>query len=311
MKAFLFPGQGSQKQGMASEFEANFKIVKDIFKKADDILKINLSKFILNGPEEELKKTEITQPAILTTSFAIFSVMQKEFDLNFNNVKYFAGHSLGEYSALVSSGSLKFEDGLKLVHSRGKYMQEAVPLGKGAMLAVMGVSIDELNSFLSQLKKEDGICEVANDNSNNQIILSGEKQAINQINTILKKNQKKSIPLPVSAPFHCSLMKPAADKRWDQLKNVVFEKPKINLVSNVNADSINDSEQIRKLLYEQIFSKVRWRESIKYMLKDGVNEFIEIGPGKVLTGLVKRTSDKVIAESINKIDDIKKINDKS
>ncbi len=311
MKAFLFPGQGSQKQGMASEFEANFKIVKDIFKKADDILKINLSKFILNGPEEELKKTEITQPAILTTSFAIFSVMQKEFDLNFNNVKYFAGHSLGEYSALVSSGSLKFEDGLKLVHSRGKYMQEAVPLGKGAMLAVMGVSIDELDSFLSQLKKEDGICEVANDNSNNQIILSGEKQAINQINTILKKNQKKSIPLPVSAPFHCSLMKPAADKLWDQLKNVVFEKPKINLVSNVNADSINDSEQIRKLLYEQIFSKVRWRESIKYMLKDGVNEFIEIGPGKVLTGLVKRTSDKVIAESINKIDDIKKINDKS
>ena len=311
MKAFLFPGQGSQKQGMASEFEANFKIVKDIFKKADDILKINLSKFILNGPEEELKKTEITQPAILTTSFAIFSVMQKEFDINFNNVKYFAGHSLGEYSALVSSGSLKFEDGLKLVHLRGKYMQEAVPLGKGAMLAVMGVSIDELNSFLSQLKKESGICEVANDNSNNQIILSGEKQAINQINTILKQNQKKSIPLPVSAPFHCSLMKPAADKLWDLLKNVVFEKPKINIVSNVNADSINDSEQIRKLLYEQIFSKVRWRESIKYMLKDGVNEFIEIGPGKVLTGLVKRTSDKVIAESINKIDDIKKINDKS
>ena len=294
---------------MASEFEANFKIVKDIFEQADDILKINLSKYILNGPEEELKKTEITQPAILTTSYAIFSVIQNEFNLKLNNVKYFAGHSLGEYSALVSSGSLKFEDGLKLVHSRGKYMQKAVPLGKGAMLAVMGVAIDELNTFLAQLKKEDGICEVANDNSKNQIILSGEKQAINKISNILKQSQKKSIPLPVSAPFHCSLMKPAADKLWEQLKNVGFKKPKINLVSNVNANPINDTEKIRKLLYDQIFSKVRWRESIEFMLKDGVNEFIEIGPGKVLTGLVKRTSDKAVTESINKIDDIKKLND--
>ena len=306
MKAFLFPGQGSQKQGMASEFEANFKIVRDIFAQADDTLKINLSKLILNGPDEELKKTEITQPAILTTSFAIFSVLKKEFNFNFDQVKYFAGHSLGEYSALVSSGSLKFEDALELVHLRGKYMQEAVPLGKGAMLAVMGVHIDELNSFIDKINNKEGICEVANDNSNSQIILSGEKKAIDKMSEILKSNQKKSIPLPVSAPFHCSLMKPAADNLWNKLKSVNLKKPNINLVSNVNATSITDKEEIRKLLFDQIFSKVRWRESIEFMIKNGVNEFIEIGPGKVLTGLVKRISDKVKTESINKIEDLKK-----
>tara|TARA_A100001015_G_scaffold211973_1_gene237671 strand:+ start:4958 stop:5884 length:927 start_codon:yes stop_codon:yes gene_type:complete len=307
MIAFLFPGQGSQKPGMASEFEANFQIVKDIFAEADEILKINLSKFILNGPEDELKRTDITQPAILTTSFAIFSVLKKEFNYDLSKIKYFAGHSLGEYSALVSSNSLKFEDGLKLVHLRGKFMQEAVPLGKGSMLAVMGLSIDELNHFLNKMDKKEGVCEIANDNSNSQIILSGDEKAIKKMSEILKQNQKKSIPLPVSAPFHCSLMKPAAEKLWNTLKNVKFSKPTINLVNNVNATSTNNDEEIKNLLFKQIFSQVRWRESIEFMLNNGINQFIEIGPGKVLSGLVKRISDKPITESINKIDDIKKI----
>ncbi len=307
MIAFLFPGQGSQKPGMASEFEANFQIVKDIFAEADEILKINLSKFILNGPEDELKKTEITQPAILTTSFAIFSVLKKEFNYDLSKIKYFAGHSLGEYSALVSSNSLKFEDGLRLVHLRGKFMQEAVPLGKGSMLAVMGLSRDELNHLLNKLDKKEGVCEIANDNSNSQIILSGDEKALKKMGEILKQNQKKSIPLPVSAPFHCSLMKPAAEKLWNTLKNVKFSKPTINLVNNVNATSTNNDEEIKNLLFKQIFSQVRWRESIEFMLNNGINQFIEIGPGKVLSGLVKRISDKPITESINKIDDIKKI----
>ena len=307
MKAILFPGQGSQKPGMASEFEANFKIVKEIFLKADDILKINLSKLILNGSTEDLKKTEITQPAILTTSYAIFSVIEKEFGFDFSKVKYFAGHSLGEYSALVSSRSISFEDGLKLVSSRGKFMQEAVPEGKGAMLAVMGVGVSELKSFIKELKKENGVCEFANDNSNGQIILSGNKEAIIEINKILKDNKKKSIFLPVSAPFHCSLMISEAKKMKNLFDKVNFRDPQKELVNNVTASSIQKGDKIKELLYKQIVSQVRWRESIEYMINNGVNEFVEIGPGKVLSGLVKRTNDKVITKSITKIEDIKNL----
>ena len=188
MRALVFPGQGSQKKGMASELEANFKIVKDIFSIADDVLKIKLSKIILEGPDEELKKTEITQPAILTTSYAIFNVLKKEFNLNLQNVKFFAGHSLGEYSALLAANSIKFEDALRLVHSRGKFMQNAVPLGKGLMLAVMGMKKEELNSLIKEIKN--GVCEIANDNSHGQIILSGSKESITEINDLLKRDKK-------------------------------------------------------------------------------------------------------------------------
>ena len=307
MKAILFPGQGSQKPGMASEFEANFRIVKEIFLKADDILKINLSKLILSGSVEDLKKTEITQPAILTTSYAIYSVIEKEFGFDLSKVKYFAGHSLGEYSALVSSKSISFEDGLKLVSSRGKFMQEAVPEGKGAMLAVMGVGVSELKDYMKEVKKENGVCEFANDNSIGQIILSGNKEALIEINQVLKSNKKKSIFLPVSAPFHCSLMTPAAEKMKDLFDKVNFKDPQKELVNNVTASSIQKGDKIKDLLYKQIFSPVRWRESIEYMINNSVNEFIEIGPGKVLSGLVKRTNDKVITKSITKIEDIKNL----
>ena len=309
MKAIIFPGQGSQKAGMASEFQSNFKIVKDILDRVDNALKFGLSKIILNGADEDLKKTEITQPAILTTSFAIFSVLKQEFNFDLSKVKYLAGHSLGEYSALVASGSLSLEEGVTLVHERGKLMQEAVPEGKGAMLAVMGLKADELNSHIKQANLKNGVCEIANDNSTSQIILSGNKETLSEFNNYLKKEKKKSIFLPVSAPFHCSLMKSAAEKMKLFLQKIDFKNPNIQLISNVNASPVEKSEDLKDLLYSQIFSQVRWRESVEYMIKNDVNDFIEIGPGKVLSGLVKRINDKVLTRSLTKIEDIKNYND--
>ena len=306
MKAIIFPGQGSQKAGMASEFQGNFKIVKDIFERGDEALKFNLSKIILNGSDEDLKKTEITQPAILITSFAIFSVLKKEFNYDFSKTKYIAGHSLGEYSALVASESLSLEDGLKLVHERGKLMQAAVPQGEGAMLAVMGLNINELNSLIKKFDNK-GICEIANDNSPGQIILSGDKQTLVAFSNDLKVEKKRSLFLPVSAPFHCTLMKPAAESMKLFLEKTNFNIPNIQLISNVTALPVENNSNIKDLLYKQIFSQVRWRESVNFMINNNVNDFIEIGPGKVLSGLVKRTNDKVLARSITKIDDIKNL----
>ena len=307
MKAIIFPGQGSQKAGMASEFQGNFKIVKDIFDRGDEALKFNLSKIILNGSDEDLKKTEITQPAILLTSFAIFTVLKKEFNFDFDKIKYIAGHSLGEYSALVSSESLSLEDGLKLVHERGKLMQAAVPEGKGAMLAVMGLDINELNLLIKKFDNKKGICEIANDNSPGQIILSGDKQTLVAFSNELKVEKKRSIFLPVSAPFHCTLMKPAAESMKIFLEKTNFKTPNIQLISNVTALPVEKDSNIKDLLYKQIFSQVRWRESVNFMINNNINDFIEIGPGKVLSGLVKRTNDKVLTKSITKIDDIKNL----
>ncbi len=306
MKAIIFPGQGSQKAGMATEFFNQFRIVKDIFERADAAIKFKLSKIILTGTDEDLKKTEITQPAILTTSIAIFSVLKEEFNFDFSNVKFIAGHSLGEYSALVASKSLSLEDGVTLVHERGKLMQNAVPEGQGAMLAVMGLSIIELKSLLQKLDNK-GVCEIANDNSPGQIILSGKKQSLLAFSDILKSEKKRSIFLPVSAPFHCSLMKPAADHMKNLLEKTNFENPNLKLISNVTADPINKSQEIKDLLYQQIFSQVRWRESVEYMINNDIKEFIEIGPGKVLSGLVKRTDNKVITKSLTNIEDIKNL----
>ena len=305
MKAIIFTGQGSQKAGMATEFESNFQIVKEIFARADEALKFNLSKIILSGSDDELKKTEITQPAILVTSFAIFSVLKKEFGFNIDKIDFVAGHSLGEYSALVASDSLSLEDAVSLVHERGKLMQAAVPLGQGAMLAVMGLDIKELNLLLKNFDTKKGICEIANDNSSGQIILSGNKEALIDLSNTLKAEKKRCIFLPVSAPFHCSLMKPAADRMKTFLQKTNFKNPSLQLICNVTALPLQKDSDIKDLLYKQIFSQVRWRQSIEYMINKGVNDFIEIGPGKVLSGLVKRTSDKVLTKHINKIDDIK------
>ena len=306
MKTLMFPGQGSQSVGMGSDLYKNFDLVKNIFKEADQKLNYPISKIILEGPENQLKLTKNTQPAIMTISYSIFKLMTEEFNIQTKDIKYFAGHSLGEYSALVSVGSLNFQDALYLLHERGKSMQEAVPEGKGSMLAVMGLKMDEVKKYIDQIKGK-GICEIANDNSDSQVILSGEKTAMEEINKILKSDKKKSIFLPVSAPFHSSLMKSAAEKMRDKIFNTNFKNLSTDIVSNVTAEAEKNSENIKKLLVEQIYSKVRWRESILYMIKNGVNEFIEIGPGKVLSGLVKRISGNVNVKSINTIEDIKNL----
>ena len=307
MKALLFPCQGSQFVGMGKDLFKNFDLVKKIFTQADEKLNYRLSKVILEGPENELKLTKNTQPAILTISYSIFRLIKEEFNAEIRDVKYFAGHSLGEYSALVSSDSLNFLDAVYLLHERGKFMQEAVPEGTGSMLAIMGMKLEELEKIIKQLDGDLGVCEIANDNSEGQVILSGHIKAINEISKILKTMKKRSILLPVSAPFHCSLMKAAADKMDEKIKNTTFKNPKIGLVNNVTAKEVKDSEEIKNLLVKQIVSKVRWRESIFYMIDNGVDEFIEIGPGKVLSGLVKRISDKVSSKSINTIEEIKNL----
>ena len=308
MKALIFPGQGSQSVGMGNELYKKFDLVKKVFREADSKLNYSISKIILDGPESDLKLTKNTQPAILTISYSIFKLITQEFKINLKkDFTFYAGHSLGEYSALVASGSLSFTDAVLLLHQRGKFMQEAVPNGKGSMIAVMGLDLEEINKFIKEINSDKGICEVANDNSYSQIILSGDSSAIDEISKNLKNNKKKSIPLPVSAPFHCSLMKPAAKKMEKNIFETNFNNPTIQIVSNVTAKATTNSDDIKKLLVEQIFSKVRWRESIEYMIDNGVKEFIEIGPGKVLSGLVKRINDKVLSKSLNTIDEIQNL----
>ena len=310
MKAILFPGQGSQIVGMGSEFYNNFEIVKKIFKEADDKLSYKISKIILEGPEDQLKLTQNTQPAILAVSYAIFSVLKKEYNFDFNSTKFFAGHSLGEYSALVCADSLEFNDALFLLFERGKSMQEAVPVGEGSMIAVLGSKIDELNNLIKEVKTK-GVCEIANDNAEGQTIISGDIESINSLKNILKENKKKFIPLNVSAPFHSSLMKPAATKMKDKIYSIDFKKPIFDIVSNVTSKPENNPNDIKKLLVEQICSTVRWRESIINISKENVTDFIEIGPGKVLSGMVKRTVKNINCFSINSIDDMKKTIDES
>ena len=310
MKAILFPGQGSQVVGMGSEFYNNFSSVKEIFNSADEKLKFKLSKVILEGPEDQLKLTQNTQPAILTVSYAIFKILKEEFNYNFENTKYFAGHSLGEYSALLCAGSLSFEDALYLLFERGKSMQEAVPVGKGGMLAVLGSENEEIEDCIKKIKSK-GVCEIANDNAPGQIIVSGNIELIQELQNILKENKKKSIMLPVSAPFHCSLMNAAATNMKSKIENVNFTKPNYEIIANVTASPTNDPAEMKKLLVEQIYSKVRWRESILYMANQNITEYLEIGPGKVLTGLVKRILPSANSSSINSIEDIKKITNES
>ena len=306
MSALLFPGQGSQIVGMGSEFYNNFDIVKKIFKDADEKLNYSISKLILNGPEDQLQLTQNTQPSILTVSFSIFKVLKEEFNFDFNTFNYFAGHSLGEYSALVCSESLKFEDALYLLYERGKAMQEAVPVGKGSMLAILGAKIKDISDLLNSFK-EKGVCEIANDNADGQVIVSGDKDSVASFQLLLKEKKIKSIPLKVSAPFHCSLMKSAADKMSDKIKNTNFRSPTHSILSNVTAKIEKNPENIKKLLIDQIFSTVKWRETIINISKEGVSNFVEIGPGKVLTGMVKRTVKNVNCFSINSIDDIKNL----
>jgi [acyl-carrier-protein] S-malonyltransferase len=310
MKAILFPGQGSQVVGMGSEFYNNFPIVKKLFAEADDKLGFKISKIILEGPEDSLKLTQNTQPSILLVSYSIFTVLKNEFNFNMEKVNFFAGHSLGEYSALLCAESISFQDSLVLLYERGKFMQEAVPLGKGGMLAILGSEVEEINKYILEVKSK-GVCEIANDNAQGQIIVSGNLEPIDELKSILKKNKKKCIPLSVSAPFHCSLMNSAAIKMKEKINSVNFKKPNFEIVSNVTALPVDNPKDIKELLVKQIYSKVKWRESILFMGENKVNEFIEFGPGKVLTGLMKRILPNSNSFSINSIDDIKNLKNES
>ena len=306
MRAVIFPGQGSQYVGMGSDFYDKFDLVKKNFQTVDQTLGFSLSKLILDGPSEDLKLTRNTQPAIMVVGVSIFNVLKNEFGLNLNESKFFAGHSLGEYTALVCAGSLTLENAAYLLHERGKSMQAAVPAGQGAMMAILGMTIEEVDKEIISLSKEkETNCEIANDNCDGQVVVSGQKVSIEVLQQKLKENKKKGIILPVSAPFHCSLMKNAAENMMDKIEKISFVQPKPNIVSNVTAKDLTDVNKIKLLLIDQITSRVRWRESVNYMIKEGVTDFLEIGPGKVLSGLVKKINRNLKISNINTVEDIK------
>ena len=303
MFSIIFPGQGSQSVGMAKEFYEKYSLVKNIFSEADEAIGFNLSKIILDGPISEINLTENTQPAIFVVSYSIFSVMKNEFNINLNQANYFAGHSLGEYSALTCANALQFKEAVRLLNQRGKSMQEAVPSGEGAMLAVLGLKIEEILEQIN-LISINGTCEVANDNSPGQIVVSGDKDSIQVLHDSLKKKSIRGVILPVSAPFHCSLMESAEKKMSKKITESIFKDPNPPIISNVTAKAENEANKIKELLIKQITSKVKWRESVEYMIKNGVNEFIEIGPGKILSSLVRRINKDVNVFNINSINDI-------
>ena len=305
MLSVLFPGQGSQSVGMCKEFYDNFEYVKNLFKEADDILKINITKMILEGPKEKLNLTENTQPAIFLTSYSIFQVLNQESNLDLSKAKFYAGHSLGEYSALACAGSLTFQETLELLKARGQAMQNAVPKGKGGMMAVLGETIDSINNIIDTNSKKFQ-CFVANDNSPGQQVLSAFQEDIEKLSKILDEKKIKYIILPVSAPFHCPLMKSASEIMQYKIQKTHFKDPNINIVSNVTATSSINSGEIKKLLVQQIEKPVRWRESILNIINNGVKEFVEIGPGKVLSGLVKRIDRNIKTHQINGLSDLEK-----
>ena len=306
MFSVIFPGQGSQMVGMGKEFYDNFDLVKNLFKEADDTLNFSISKLILEGPKEELDLTTNTQPAIFLISYSIFSIIKKEFDIDLNKAKYFAGHSLGEYSALSCAGFLSFSETIKLLRKRGDAMQNAVPQGEGGMLAVLGSTVETLEKIIRENNKN-FISEIANDNSDGQIVLSGKNIDLSKLIEVLKSNNIKSIKLPVSAPFHCKLMNKATKIMEKELEKVSFQESNNILISNVTGNEISNKEELKKLLISQIENRVRWRESVNNMINKGVNHFIEIGPGKVLSGLIKRINKTVKIDTINNEDDIKNL----
>ena len=309
MKAIVFPGQGSQYVGMGKDFYESFSEVKEVFQEVDEALDIKLSSIILNGPKEELDLTENTQPAIMTVGVSIYRVLKKYKIKDLNEYNFFAGHSLGEYTSLVCSDSLSLKNGAKILKARGRSMQEAVPINLGAMAAVLGAELDLVNEVIKKHSSNDGIAEISNDNCPGQIVISGSKDKINKIVDDLKSNySKKAILLPVSAPFHCSLMKPSADKMNEILTKTEFKKPLINIVSNVTAKTIDNFKEIPLLLTKQITHHVRWRESVDFMSKNGVKHFIEIGPGKALTGMIKRIGKELATTTIDNITQFNEFN---
>ena len=307
MFSVIFPGQGSQLVGMGKELYEKYTLVQNLFKEADETLGFSLSKLILDGSKEELDLTENTQPAIFLLSYSIFELVTKEFNIDLKKANYFAGHSLGEYSALASAGTLSFSETIKILKIRGKAMQNSVPKGMGGMVAVLGSEIETIESIIKE-NKDKYECFIANDNSVGQIVLSGNIIDLEKMMIDLKSKNIKNIKLPVSAPFHCKLMNKATIVMSEEISKLNFEEPKSTLISNVTGREILNTKELKDLLIKQIESRVRWRESVLLMINKGVNQFIEIGPGKVLTGLIKRIDKNVKVSAINTEEDIKLIN---
>ena len=303
MFSLIFPGQGSQSVGMAKNLYNKFSFVKDLFKKSDEILGLPISNMILNGPKDDLDLTENTQPAIFLVSYCIYNMIKLKKENLLNNIKLYAGHSLGEYSALAASNSIGFEEALKLLQIRGKSMQSAVPKGQGGMIAVLGTDITNIKEILNNSNKKYE-CFIANDNSVGQVVVSGKTKDINLFSEDLKKAKIKNIKLQVSAPFHCKLMNPATEIMKNEISKTDFKDSEKNIVTNVTAKEAFKAEEIKRLLISQIESPVRWRETILYMIEKGTKTFIEIGPGKVLSGMIKRIDKNVNIISINEDEDL-------
>ena len=307
MFSVIFPGQGSQLVGMGKDLHAKYSLVQDLFNEADDILGFSLSNLILNGPKEDLDLTENTQPAIFLISYSIFRLIKEEFKVDLNKANFFAGHSLGEYSALASAGALSFSDSLRILKIRGKAMQSSVPKGVGGMVAVLGSEIEIIENFINENKNKYE-CYIANDNSVGQIVLSGNIEDLDKMMIDLKSANIKNIKLPVSAPFHCKLMNKATLVMNQEIAKLNFKEARNILISNVTGKEISNSIELKDLLVKQIESRVRWRESVLLMINKGINQFIEIGPGKVLSGLIKRIDRNVKVSAINTEEDIRLIN---
>ena len=307
MFSVIFPGQGSQLVGMGKDLHDKYSLIQDLFKEADDTLGFSLSRLILSGSKEELDLTENTQPAIFLISYSIFKLIKEEFKIDLNKANFFAGHSLGEYSALALAGSLSFTETLKILKIRGKAMQSSVPKGVGGMVAVLGSEIQIIENIINENKNKYE-CYIANDNSLGQIVLSGKIVDLEKIMVTLKAANIKNIKLPVSAPFHCKLMNNATLVMNEEIAKLKFKEPDNILISNVTGKEISNSNELKDLLVKQIESRVRWRESVLLMIEKGITQFIEIGPGKVLSGLVKRIDRNVKVSAINTEEDIKLIN---
>jgi [acyl-carrier-protein] S-malonyltransferase len=282
--AFLFPGQGSQAIGMGKELASNYSVARRTFEEADEALGYKLSALCFEGPEEQLKLTEITQPAILTASVAAWRVLQEK------GLKpdFVAGHSLGEYSAHVAAGTLRFADAVRTVRNRGKYMQEAVPVGVGAMAAILGMSLDKVSEIAAEAAQGE-VCQAANINSPEQIVISGNAGAVERaVKLATERGAKKAVSLPVSAPFHCALMKPAQDRLARDLDALTFQNPSCPVVCNVDAAVVGSAEAARDALIRQVTGTVRWEPSVRLLIDQGASLFIEVGPGKVLWGLMRQ-----------------------
>jgi [acyl-carrier-protein] S-malonyltransferase len=282
--AFLFPGQGSQAVGMGKELAVNYSAARRTFEEADEAVGYKLSELCFQGPEEKLKLTEITQPAILTASVAAWRVLQEKG----LNPDFVAGHSLGEYSAHVAAGTLSFADAVRTVRNRGEYMQQAVPVGVGAMAAILGMPLEKVSEIARDAAQGE-VCQAANINSPEQIVISGNSGAVERtIKLATERGAKKAVSLPVSAPFHCALMQPAQDRLAGDLKALSFQDPSCSVVCNVDAAVVSSAEAARDALIRQVTGAVKWEPSVRLLIEKGANLFIEVGPGRVLWGLMRQ-----------------------